>query len=163
MSKAFDKVCHAYLFDILLKRGVPIYVINLLQKWYSRQKMAVRWGDALSGEFTVSCGVKQGSLLSPHLFNLYLDELSCKLNKCKIGCAVADPGGGSRGSGPPPAPRFFSSDKTLKLRRQLVFFSTIFISIYKKYPSICLSIYIFISGWSNFRPTGCLSAARETS
>ena len=90
MSKAFDKVCHAYLFDIMLKRGVPSHVISLLQKWYSSQKMTVRWGDALSGEFTVSCGVKQGSLLSPHLFNLYLDELSYKINKCKIGCVIND-------------------------------------------------------------------------
>ena len=52
--------------------------------------MNVKWGEALSGDFMVSCGVKQGSVLSPYLFNVYMDNLSNMLNNCKIGCVIND-------------------------------------------------------------------------
>ena len=38
---------------------------------------------------TVSNGVKQGGILSPHLFNVYVDGLSVNLNKLQIGCLDA--------------------------------------------------------------------------
>ena len=31
-------------------------------------------------------GVKQGGILSPHLFNVYMDDISVILNKFQIGC-----------------------------------------------------------------------------
>ena len=36
--------------------------------------------------FQNSNGVKQGGILSPHLFNVYMDDLSVNLNKLQIGC-----------------------------------------------------------------------------
>ena len=52
--------------------------------------MLVRWGDVYSDRFHVGNGVRQGGILSPFLFNLYMDELSCRLNKCNIGCMCGD-------------------------------------------------------------------------
>ena len=43
----------------------------------------------LSNLFTVRNGVKQGGILSPHLFNVYMDDLSVILNKLQIGCIYA--------------------------------------------------------------------------
>ncbi len=40
----------------------------------------------MSTPFTVSNGVMQGGILSPYLFNVYMDDLSCELKACKIGC-----------------------------------------------------------------------------
>ncbi len=40
----------------------------------------------MSDPFTFSNGVRQGSILSPYIFNLSIDDLSNKLNACKIGC-----------------------------------------------------------------------------
>ena len=34
-------------------------------------------------------GVKQGGIISPHLFNVYMDDLSVILNKLQIGCIYA--------------------------------------------------------------------------
>ena len=40
----------------------------------------------VSSTFSVKNGVKQGSVLSPRLFNIYLDELLCRLKKSGMGC-----------------------------------------------------------------------------
>ena len=42
----------------------------------------------LSEPFTVSNGVRQGGILSPLLFNVYVDDLSIRLNKLNIGCTI---------------------------------------------------------------------------
>ena len=45
--------------------------------------MFVRWGDTISSstQFTVANGVKQGGVISPILFNIYMDDLSTALNR----------------------------------------------------------------------------------
>ena len=58
--------------------------------WYENQAMSVRWGNLLSESFHVSNGVRQGGILSAYLFNVYIDDLSSRLNKLSIGCALGD-------------------------------------------------------------------------
>ena len=70
-SKAFDLVDHQILFGILLERGLPLPIVHFLLSWYTTQKVQVRWGTHLSDPFSVSNGVCQGSILSPHLFAIY--------------------------------------------------------------------------------------------
>ena len=48
--------------------------------------MFVKWGNVTSSVFTVSNGVRQGGVLSPYLFNVYMDGLSTTLNTCQTGC-----------------------------------------------------------------------------
>ena len=87
-SKAFDRVNHHILFQRLAQRGVPKCFIRMLAFWYRNQKMAVRWGAACSESFTVTNGVRQGGILSPFLFNVFMDALSVELNQKSIGCIV---------------------------------------------------------------------------
>ena len=54
--------------------------------------MAVKWGSTCSERFTVTNGVRQGGILSPFLINIYMDELSVKLNQESIGCFVGGKG-----------------------------------------------------------------------
>ena len=49
-------------------------------------KAVVSWNGVLSGEFAISNGVKQGGVISPLLFSVYLDPLLCRLNDTKLGC-----------------------------------------------------------------------------
>ena len=87
-SKAFDGVNHSLLFNKLLNQGVPGYIVRLLKFWYSNQTLCVQWAGLISSTFTVSNGVRQGEILSPHLFNVYVNDLSEELNKCNTGCLV---------------------------------------------------------------------------
>ena len=88
-SKAFDRVNHYTLFSKLLARKVPIFIVKLLMYWYTKQSMMIRWGNTLSDRFTVSNGVKQGGILSPALFNVYMDDLSSHLISSNVGCRLS--------------------------------------------------------------------------
>ena len=84
-SKAFDKISHWTLFRKLIDRNVPMYLIKILCYWYQHQLMSVRWGYSISNVFNVTNGVRQGGILSPKLFNIYIDGLSNILNNSLIG------------------------------------------------------------------------------
>ena len=48
--------------------------------------MSVRWNGICSAGFGVSNGVRQGGVLSPVLFSVYMDGLLYKLKESGVGC-----------------------------------------------------------------------------
>ena len=87
-SKAFDKINHYTLFQKLLDRETPIILVRILLFWYTKQTMCVKWGNCMSDYFYVSNGVRQGGILSPKLYSVYVDDLSDYLVKSQIGCHI---------------------------------------------------------------------------
>ena len=87
-SKAFDRINHWYLFDKLLKRGIPKLIVRFLSVWYATQLFSVKWCNLVSIPFQVQNGVRQGGILSPRLFNVFIDQLSDQLIKSGIGCTL---------------------------------------------------------------------------
>ena len=84
-SKAFDKIDFWLLFQKLITKGFPVFIIKILAYWYCYQEMHDRWGSTSTSSFHVSNGVKQGGILSPMLFKVYMDQLSIRLNRSGIG------------------------------------------------------------------------------
>ena len=74
VCKAFDKIRN--YFQKLIDRNVPSYLIKILHYWYQHQIMSIRWGCSISKKFSVTNGIRQGGVLSPKLFNIYIDGLS---------------------------------------------------------------------------------------
>ena len=80
-SKAFDRVNYIKLFEKLLNKGMCPLTVRLLLNMYTKQKLQVKWNNHLTQKFDVTNGVRQGGVLSPLLFSVYVDELLEKLKK----------------------------------------------------------------------------------
>ena len=89
-SKAFDTCKFSILFTKLLKRNVPPIVVRTLVAVYEDQYAWVRWGGARSSMFTIMNGTRQGSILSPALFAVYVDDLLQELRSLGVGCCIAN-------------------------------------------------------------------------
>ena len=72
----------------MLERGLPTIIVRLLSYWYSSQRFLISWSTSLSAPFKVSNGVRQGGIMSPLLYNVFIDDLSKMLSESKIGCYV---------------------------------------------------------------------------
>ena len=84
----YTHVSHILLFPKLLDRKTPIVIVRILLFWYSKQTVCIKWGRSISGFFCISNGVRQGGILSLKLFSVYIDDLSDKLVRCKVGCYI---------------------------------------------------------------------------
>ena len=87
-SQAFDRVHYVKLFKLLLKKGLCPITARLLAYMYTKQQLRVKYGNNVSNNFNVTNGVKQGGVLSPILFVLYMDELFLKLKNAQLGCYI---------------------------------------------------------------------------
>ena len=78
LKKAFDRVNHFKLFTALLKGGIKLWIVSLLVDWYSKLTVSVRWDNILSYNCKINSGVRQGSALSPALFNFFVNPCLMK-------------------------------------------------------------------------------------
>ena len=85
-TKAFDRVEYCKLFDTLLVRNLPPVFIRLLLNMYTSHVTRIMWNVFFSDRFSVCNGVKQGGVLSPLLFCIYIDGLLQRLSSSRIGC-----------------------------------------------------------------------------
>ena len=87
-SKAFDTISHCGLFLKLMDRNVPLCFLLLIMFWYMNMQYDVKWCGSHSIYFDVLCGTKQGGILSPDFFGLYINDLIIILKKKGIGCHI---------------------------------------------------------------------------
>jgi hypothetical protein len=85
-SKAFDRLRHDLLFDILYKRGVNPLMIRILMNTFQNQTVQTSWAGIQSKKFTCQNGVRQGGILSPLLYSIYNDILLERLKTNGNGC-----------------------------------------------------------------------------
>ena len=61
-----------------------------LLKWYKSLRAVVRWNNQYSNVFTIGCGTRQGSILSPQLFNIFIDGLLKELSATNSGVSIGN-------------------------------------------------------------------------
>jgi hypothetical protein len=71
-----------------MERRVPKYLLALLTNWYSKLTSCVKWGNITSKDFKITSGIRQGGILSPNLFALYVEDILAKLNVSGLGCYI---------------------------------------------------------------------------
>jgi len=88
LSKAFDKLNIHCLLVKMINRNVPLQFVKLLHCWYSKVFITVKWAFALSKSVKLLAGVRQGGILSPFLFLIYVDDVIIALESSRIGCVI---------------------------------------------------------------------------
>ncbi len=71
-TKTFDEVNYCKIFSKLLNINLSPVALSLLLYMYTYQSLKVRWGTITGNKFNVKNGVKQGGVLSPILFSVYM-------------------------------------------------------------------------------------------
>ena len=88
--KAFDRVNRWKLFAKLIDTQAPLLIVRVLLFWYQMQNVCIKWGNSYSHYFTICNGVRQGGILSPRLFALYVNQVTDRLLSCNTGCYIND-------------------------------------------------------------------------
>ena len=90
-AKAFNCVVHDKLWKILQKIGIPDPLTCCLRNLYVCQEATVRTGYGTTDWFQIGKGVHQGYILSPCLFNLYIEYImrNTGLDEAQAGIKIA--------------------------------------------------------------------------
>ena len=97
-KKAFDSIWHDALFVKLLRMNIGGNFYKTIKNMYKKTSSVVKIQNNLSPSFPICKGVRQGDILSPLLFNLFINDIvgefekpECdapKINGKNIGCLL---------------------------------------------------------------------------
>jgi hypothetical protein len=73
LRKAYDSVDRQTLWEVLAWYGVEGNLLEMIKLLYNNLRATIRTAEGRTEEFSIKAGVKQGCVLSPLLFNMYLD------------------------------------------------------------------------------------------
>ena len=84
LSKAFDSLYHDILLSKLKYYGLQWKALQLIKSYISGRCQYVQLGDVKSSTHAVVCGIPQGSVLGPLLFNIYINDITKATSKFNV-------------------------------------------------------------------------------
>ena len=87
IQSAFDKIWHNGLLFKLIKLKIPLYIIKWIENFLTDRKFKVKIGNYLTGQYNITCSTPQGTVLSPLLFSLFINDIplyTAKNNKFSL-------------------------------------------------------------------------------
>ena len=90
VRKAFDTVWHQGLLVKLHQKGITGPIWQIINKWYTSSTTSIIWDNQQSRPFPCRQGVRQGGVLSPFLYCLFVDELLDILAQSGCGVSIGD-------------------------------------------------------------------------
>ena len=73
-KKAFNRVWYAALWATMKKYNISTNLIQVIKHLYNNATSAVLFNSSIEDWFRTTVGVRQGCLLSPTLFNIFLEN-----------------------------------------------------------------------------------------
>ena len=90
-SKAFDKVCHQKLLQVLSSYGITGVLLKWIENWLTNRTQSVYVGESTSSTTRITSGVPQGSVLGPLLFVMYIQDIESVCSPmCDVGIFADD-------------------------------------------------------------------------
>ena len=74
-TKAYDSISREALWQVLKLYGVHPHVIKLLEDLHTGTEAVIRVDGKVGRSFTVKAGVRQGCVIAPTLFNVFVDHI----------------------------------------------------------------------------------------
>ena len=87
-KKAYDTINRSLLWKRLSDIGISGRMFQAVKSLYTTVKSCVRLNSYRTDWFGVNCGLHQGYVLSPLLFNLFINDLSVFLKSLDLGVMV---------------------------------------------------------------------------
>ena len=87
-TAAFDRVNTYRLLTKIIDKNIPFEVVRVLLNWYINSSACVKMQGLLTDYISINSGVKQGGILSPVFYNIYVDDLMKELIHASLGCTI---------------------------------------------------------------------------
>ena len=88
LSKAFDNIDHFRLGRLLLQRNIPPDIVLFMMFYLRNQTARIVWNGAKGSYRRIEKGVRQGGILSPLLFKLYIKDVLEGITGMEVGCRL---------------------------------------------------------------------------
>ena len=85
LEKAYDTIDRHGMWQMLRVYGVGEKLLKAVQSFYVDSRACVRVGNDVSEWFPINVGLRQGCVMSPWLFNVYIDVVVREVNVRKLG------------------------------------------------------------------------------
>ena len=85
LEKAYDRVDREAMWKMLRIYGIGGSLLRAVESMYADSKACVRVGSEMSNWFPVGVGLRQGCVMSPWLFNIYIDGVVREVNARVLG------------------------------------------------------------------------------
>ena len=80
-QKAYDNVWRIGMYHKLLEYGVEPNLVSLIKDMYDKTKIMLKINGKLTAPINTQKGVRQGCILSPRLFNLFINDIPTIFDK----------------------------------------------------------------------------------
>jgi hypothetical protein len=90
VQSAFDVVQHKILLDKLIDQSIHPTLWLIIKYLYSGLTSKVKWAGELSESFDILQGVRQGGILSTHLYTIFVQDLLLELESQCLGFQLGD-------------------------------------------------------------------------
>ena len=88
LTKAFDKLNVKSLILKLKNKTLPKSIIRIIEFMYLNANVRIKFNGIASDEWRVGNGVRQGGILSPYLFNFYINDIIEQICNLDVGCSL---------------------------------------------------------------------------
>jgi len=75
-------------YSVYVKKLVHPALIEIIEKLFLISSAQIKWNDCLSSSVPILSGVRQGGILSPLLFSIYIDSVLDILDSSNLGCFI---------------------------------------------------------------------------